>query len=140
MTTPAKFLKNPDTDTDLSELNEDELQKLASGLVKRTIKLMLAESEERGAAWDEPVLAFLRACAYIGLTRADMAGAMCGVLQKDGPPEALETLLALAEAHRNSDETIGAYLTAIRATVQGDVEEAKAFRARCDQLEDVLQA
>jgi len=138
MTTPAKFLKKPDTD--LSELNEAELQKLGSGLVKRTIKLMLAASEEPAEAWEEPVLEFLRACSHIGLKHPHLAGAMCGIFQKDGPPQALDALLGLAEKHRNDDKEIGEYLTLIRSAMNEGGEKALAFKAKCDQLESVLQA
>lgn len=137
MTTPAKFLKKPDTD--LSELGADDLTKLASGLIKRTIKLVLAESEEQSDAWNEPVLAFLRAASHLGISHPHLAGAMLGVFQKDGPPRVLETLLTLAEGNRK--ETVGAFLTLIREELlQGDGERARAFKEKVEKLETVLQA
>lgn len=138
MTTPAKFLKKPDTD--LSELGADDLTKLASGLIKRTIKLVLADSEEQSDAWNEPVLAFLRAASHLGIPHPHLAGAMLGVFQKDGPPRVLDTLLALAEENRK-EETVGAFLTLIRGELlQGDGERARAFKEKVEKLETVLQA
>ena len=82
MTTPAKILKKPDTD--LTELDDAEIAKLAGGVVKRTIKLALEASDEPSADWNEPIGAFLKVAAHIGLKHPLVASAMVGVLEKDG--------------------------------------------------------
>lgn len=136
MTTPAKFLAKPDTD--LSEIEGDDLKKLASGVVKRTLKLMLEASEEASPAWGEPLLAFLRTAAAIGQRDAHLAGAMVGLVDKNGPTGSVGALIDQAQAHRE-DEFVGAFLKLLKGELLSeDADRATAFKAKAEELEAAL--
>lgn len=135
MTTPAKILKKPDTD--LGELTDDEIKKLAGGIVKRTLKLVLEASDEPAPEWNEPVLAFLSAASHLGLKHPVVAGAMVGLLEKDGPAGVVSCLVELAKD--NSDETVRNFLKLLRGELlSGEEGRAEAFKAKAGELESAL--
>lgn len=140
MSTPAKILKKPDTD--LSELDDNAVKKLAGGVVKRTVKLVLEAGDEPSAAWNEPVEAFLRVAAHMGIKHPLVAGAMIGLLDKEGPAGVVTCLVELASGANKDggDETVRNFLKLLRGELlSGDAERAAEFRTKADELEATLQ-